>query len=396
MIVLNFNMQRIWYITITTVLMNVCLSLGKVMAQDKQKRKVSMKDSLDNAFDVSDYMIYSNGFILVPIPITEPALGGIGGALVPIFLKKRATVIDTVNGKVRITRVNPDMTAGLAMYTANNSWLTGVFRSGTLTKARITYRTAIAYANINMAFYRSLENAGQRKFDFNFKTVPVYLQALKQFSNARWSAGFQYMFLSTKVAAVRDSLPAFVTPKETKSNVSQLGGVLEYDGRDNIFTPDKGMRVRTDFYWSGDAIGSDYNFWRINYSFLGYTPITPRFIGGFRFEGQQVLEKPPFYLLPYINLRGVPAVEYQGNATLVSEAETRWDLYKRWSLVFYGGVGEAFNDWDNVFKDPLVYSYGTGFRYLIARKFKLRMGFDVARGPNQWAYYIVFGSNWFR
>ena len=62
----------------------------------------------------------------------------------------------------------------------------------------------------------------------------------------------------------------------------------------------------------------------------------------------------------------------------------------------YGGLASAFNDWDQAFAKPVVYSYGTGFRYLLARKFKLRMGVDVARGPEDWAYYIVFGSNWLR
>lgn len=62
----------------------------------------------------------------------------------------------------------------------------------------------------------------------------------------------------------------------------------------------------------------------------------------------------------------------------------------------YGGGASAFAKWDQAFDKPLVYSYGTGFRYLIARKFKLRMGVHVAKGPEQWAYYIVFGSNWLR
>jgi hypothetical protein len=53
-----------------------------------QKKKVSIKDSLDGAFDMSDYLIEAHGFIPVPFIITEPALGGFGVALVPIFLKK--------------------------------------------------------------------------------------------------------------------------------------------------------------------------------------------------------------------------------------------------------------------------------------------------------------------
>jgi hypothetical protein len=64
--------------------------------------------------------------------------------------------------------------------------------------------------------------------------------------------------------------------------------------------------------------------------------------------------------------------------------------------VFFGGAGQAFDKWDEMFDSSLKATYGTGFRYLIARKFKLRMGVDVAKGPEDWAYYIVFGSNWMR
>jgi hypothetical protein len=288
------------------------------------------------------------------------------------------------------------MTAALGLYTANNSWLVGAFRAGTFVKPGITYRAAVAYGDLNLGFYQKLPNGNEKQFLFNFKIVPFYLQGLKQFRNHKWSAGLQYLFLNTKVSLPNDSLPSFVLGKEKNSVVSQLGGVIQYDSRDNIFTPDKGLRVQANFFWSNNAIGSDYNSWRINYSAIGYTPIMPKLIGGLRFEGQQSLGNPPFYLLPYIVLRGVPAARYQGNATLLSEGETRWDLYKRWSLVFFGGTAVAFDKWSNVFENPLVYSYGSGFRYLIARKFKLRMGMDVARGPEQWAYYVVFGSSWFR
>jgi hypothetical protein len=41
-----------------------------------------------------------------------------------------------------------------------------------------------------------------------------------------------------------------------------------------------------------------------------------------------------------------------------------------------------------------VVSGGAGFRYMVARKFKLRMGVDLAKGPDTWAYYIVFGTSW--
>jgi len=96
---------------------------------------VPLKDSLDGAFDLSNYIIEANGFVPVPITITEPALGGFGGGLVPVFLKKRPPYIDSVKGKRIVTPVAPDITGAIAAYTANNTWILAAFRSGTIVKA---------------------------------------------------------------------------------------------------------------------------------------------------------------------------------------------------------------------------------------------------------------------
>jgi hypothetical protein len=366
------------------------LSLINTMGQNKH---VTLKDSLDGAIDLSDYIIYAHGFIVVPTIITEPALGGIGVAVVPVFLKKHEPVIDE-NGRRRIIR--PDITGGIGLYTANESWLVGAFRSGSFIKSRMSYRIMAGYGDMNLSFYENLPNGNDKEFKFNFKSSAFYTQVLKQFRNPKWSAGPQYLFLNSDIKLPSENLPSFVDPKDINSLVSQLGGAIQFDDRDNIFTPDKGIRVQSDFFWSDKTIGSDYDAWRLNLSAIGYHPITKKLISGLRLEGEQAFGSPPFYLLPAINLRGIPSGRYQGKTSLVAETEFRWDLYRRWSLVAYAGGASAFNEWDEAFDEPLVYSYGTGFRYLLARKFKLRMGVDVARGPEEWAYYIVFGSNWLR
>lgn len=359
-----------------------------------QKQHISIRDSIDGAIDLSDYIIYAHGFIVIPSIITEPALGGIGGAVAPIFLKKYEPVIEE-NGKKRF--INPDITGGMGMYTGNKSWLVGAFRSATLIKPKILYRVMAAYDDMNLSFYSKRTNLSDEEFKLNFRSVIFYTQWLKQFNNAKWSAGPQYLFLNSKINLPDFNLPPpFVEPKDIKSTVSQLGAAIQFDGRDNIFTPDKGMRFQSDFFWSDKALGSDYQSWRVNLSAIGYHPVTSNLIAGLRIEGEQAFGSPPFYLEPGINMRGIPAARYMGKTSLVSELELRWDVYRRWSLMGYGGLASAFDDWDQAFAKPVVYSYGTGFRYLLAKKFKLRMGIDVAKGPEQWAYYIVFGSNWMR
>jgi len=372
--------------------LSLLLSLNVISAQ---KRHISVKDSIDGAFDLSDYIIYAHGFIVIPTVITEPALGGIGGAIVPVFLKKHAPVVDE-NGKKRF--INPDITGGIGMYTENKSWMVGAFRSGTLIKPKILYRVMAGYGDMNLSFYaNNRPNLPDQEFKLNFRSTIFYTQWLKQFNNPKWSAGPQYLFLNSKINLPDVALPPpFVQPKDIKSTISQLGAAIQFDGRDNIFTPDKGIRLQSDFFWSDNILGSDYDAWRVNLSAIGFYPLTKKLIGGLRIEGEQAFGNPPFYLLPGINLRGIPAARYQGKTSIVTEAELRWDFYRRWSIMGYGGLASAFNDWDKAFAKPVVYSYGTGFRYLLARKFKLRMGVDVARGPEDWAYYIVFGSNWMR
>jgi len=127
-----------------------------------------------------------------------------------------------------------------------------------------------------------------------------------------------------------------------------------------------------------------------------YKMLGKKLVGGLRIDGQQSFEDPPFYMLPYIEMRGIPSNRYQGKADILTEAEFRWDFIGRWSIMLYSGMGKAFDKWSDFGNAELVYSYGTGFRYLIARKFKLRMGIDIAKGPEDFTYYIVFGSSWLK
>jgi len=48
------------------------------------------------------------------------------------------------------------------------------------------------------------------------------------------------------------------------------------------------------------------------------------------------------------------------------------------------------------FQVPDIVGAGGGFRYLLARQLGLQMGMDAGRGPEGWAFYIIFGSAWLR
>ena len=104
----------------------------------------------------------------------------------------------------------------------------------------------------------------------------------------------------------------------------------------------------------------------------------------------------PFYALPYIVQRGIPAMRYQGENTLVGEVEVRWNLTRRWALLVFGGGGKAYGEFIPFDEARAVGGAGAGFRYLIARKLGMWAGIDLAQGTgsDETDIYFQVGSAW--
>ena len=350
-----------------------------------------LKDTLDGKLDFSRFLIDANGFIPVPFIITEPALGGFGLAIVPMFLtpKKKPPGYSGY--------IPPDITAGFAMYTSNNSWVLGGIHIGSMPAKGIKYRVGGAIGDLNLSFYREVTNKGEKEFAFSVRMIPLFLSLSKKILRQDVYLGVQYFFSANKLTALfADSLPPAIKSNSFNSNVGSLGTFADWDKRDNFFTADKGFRVNVLFTANDNWTGSDFTYQRISGLFNWFIPFQKRWIGGFRMESNVVFGDPPFYALPSLALRGVPAVRFQGYTTALLETEHRVDLNVRWSAVVFAGVGKAMQQ-DESFKDAqTAYNFGGGFRYLIARAFRIRAGIDLAKGPDSFGWYIVFGHNWNR
>ncbi len=364
------------------------------------KKKVSFRDSLDGAFDVSDFLITVHGFIPVPTLVTEPALGGIGGALGLVFMQPPKHFVPSEKQK---TPPRPTIAGAGGMYTANNSWAAGGFYTSEWAKYGIIYTAASAYADINMNFYRTLPLTEKEVHAlFNFKSIPVYVAARKTIGE-RFSAGLKYMFIKTDVSLAKgDTLDGhtffnqLLEKLENKTQVSRISPTFTFDSRDNMFSPNNGIRIDAQMDWSNKALGSDFNFIQTGVEAYGYKTFLKPWVASLRLEWEQMFQDAAFYMLPAISLRGVPANRYQGSITALAETEHRVNIYKRWAVVGFAGLAKAFDTYPGFSDADWIYNYGGGIRYLIARKFKLQMGVDVGFGPDSWGVYIVFGSGWLR
>jgi hypothetical protein len=178
---------------------------------------------------------------------------------------------------------------------------------------------------------------------------------------------------------------------------SGVGLIAEYENFNNIFSPSKGLRFNLTYDQFLKILGSDKDFGKFTFFLHYYQPIIKNaWTAGFRIESQLATGNSPFYMMPFVYLRGVPAMRYQGEFTALVETEQEVTFTRRWSIVGFGGYGKAYKSLEKMDKNSSAWNAGAGFRYLIARLFGLKMGLDIARGPEQWAVYVVIGTAWIK
>ncbi|MFM1892613.1 MAG: hypothetical protein RLZ44_1690 [Pseudomonadota bacterium] len=346
-----------------------------------------LADPTDGAFDLSQHLLERRGFLPVPIIITEPALGyGLGAAAVYFDETVAAKNRDRTAAQ---PLAPPNISAVGGFKTENGSWGAGAGMFRSWREDRFRYLGGLGKVSLNLDFYGPLN----RPRSYELEGLGLVQQLSMRLGQSHWMLGGRYVFLSTK-SDFRPPLPPSIRAAELDVDIGKLGLLLNYDSRDNILTPNRGTFAELELSAARDWLGSSREFENLTARAFHYMPLGEALVLGLRGDFQSVTEGVPFFALPYIGLRGIPALRYQDRRTAVVETELRWNVTPRWALVGFTGAGRAFGRKVDFADAATQTSYGAGIRYLVARRLGLYVGLDVARGPEQDAFYIQVGSAW--
>ena len=376
--------RRLLFPIMIFFMISTCFS---VSAQEKKKFLASFHDSLDNAFDVSDWLINKKGVLVVPTLITEPAVD-YGAAMAALFF----------HSSYSEKKGPPSISGAVGGATLNGTWGAGIFHIGYWKMDHIRYMGAIAKTNANLGFYGSgsLGIPGTESVNLNMDAWVLVQQLKFRLGESDFFLGGSYILLDTyNTFEIPIDIPEFEGIADT-STLSEVSLKFEFDSRNNVFTPTMGFFLGMTGTYSDTWMGGDALYGRLGLTLIGYVPAGNKVFLGLRHEGNYSLGDIPFYARPIISMRGAPLMKYQNRNTLLMEAEVSWNVYKRWFVSGFAGIGNAFESYEEFEAGKSVATLGTGFRYKLARKLGTNMGVDFAVSQDDFAFYIVLGTAWLR
>lgn len=367
----------------------------EVISQETQpevprKGRARFFDPDDGQLDLSYFLENPRGFLPIPIVVTEPAVG-YGGGGVGMFLRPRREAGD--EGWAR-----PDISAVGAVATQNGTWGAFAGDASRWLDGRLRTLVGAGTGQINLDFYGlGLEPSSlDQKVRYSLQFTGIVAQANWQLApKSPWALGLRYVYADVD-PKLRDE-PVFPgLADRVRVKISAPTAIVEFDTRDNVFTPTRGVYAESSWLASREALGASDDFERFQQVVIGWQPVTDNVTLGARGNYAWSSAGTPFFLRPFVQLRGVPAMRFQGDQMASVEAEARWQFFGRWSVVAFGGAGTTRTTRDNFAATQNVGSGGFGFRYELASKFGLHAGIDVAHSPGTTAVYFVVGNAWFR
>ncbi len=359
-----------------------------------QKQKVTFRDSTDGAVDASEFMLSLAGFLAVPTIITEPAIG-YGGGLFGVYFHKKETQESTIN--------RPDISIGGGGLTENSTWFAGGGHLGFWKDDRIRYTGFLFYANPKLDFYFGRDLGIETPVNTDLKFWFLIQKMAFRLGGSDWFIGGEYLYYSSDVGFNETGKPAidFILDNfEQKLTNSGVGVSILLDKRDNIYTTNKGFYWETTTRYFPEWLGTTTAYGAVSSDIKFFLPIIKNDLYlAMKNHTSFVFDNAPFFTYPFVNMRGVKAMRYQGEFINTVEAEARFRIYKRWSLIGFGGIGFVSPTLQYFTINQDVWAGGTGFRYMLARLFNLQAGLDFAwsekdelTGKNQFAFYITVGS----
>jgi len=327
-------------------------------------------------------------FAFIPIITYNRSFGMQFGALVNAYFDLNKN--DTISPASTVNLVGNIFT--------NKTLFVGIFNKLYFDRDHWRTKFGVGYGDIRFQTYFDFDDVlpglGVREengqfIDYQTKVLFLYGEA------ARLIVGRLYLGLRLVYSDLTTEFDTEFIPNEYVK-LFGFGIVSEYDIRDNVFTPYKGMNARIRTFSFLESLGSSNTYHKINFEYNKYFPLSDeptilaRFYGmvsvgsSIPFVGQNVIGRD--------DLRGYSDGKYRANQVYDIQGEYRWTFYKKFGMVAFGGFALATDDFSGTNYSGILPAIGAGLRYKAIPSRNINIGIDAAVGKGDWGLYFRIGE----
>jgi len=208
-------------------------------------------------------------------------------------------------------------------------------------------------------------------------------------------AGVQYDFEQMTMEKVEPGgmLEDGEIPGSRGGLFSGFGVSLDWDTRDAILYPRKGVffQITADTY--GAMTGSDFAFTSLKLDCREYFLVAPDQVLALQAYVRSTAGEVPFHKLAFLGgeslMRGYYKGRFRDKDILAVQAEYRVMVTKRIGVVGFAGLADVFPAFAEFKLKTIKYSLGTGFRYMVNKREGTTLRLDMAWGKRSFGLYFT-------
>lgn len=329
---------------------------------------------------------WPNDLVVAPIPGRSPQLGWQLTLAVGYFLDSDKEDDES----------SPSILGGFGMISENGSYAYGGGAYMHLLDDKFRVKAGAIYADLRYRFYGVGDEQNSLGISMDIlQEMPLY------FATATWRVWEKlYVGLGYTGGTVNTKVK-FLFPDPNL--VNPLGDLdigawmipVEWDSRDHEQFPREGWKIDGRAMLYRESSGSDFDAETYKLEFNHYRSMREQDVLATRLMLRYTGGNAPFFLLSTFggstDLRGYPSGRYRDRMMYALQAEYRWQFSERWIFTGFAGFGEVAESFGD-FGDNFLPAAGLGARFVLSKKHRVGLSFDVAQGKDSTEYYMGVGE----
>lgn len=323
--------------------------------------------------------------VIAPIPGRSPQLGWQLTLAVGYFLDSDEEDDES----------SPSILGGFAMTAENGSYAYGGGAYMHLLDDKLRVKAGAAYMDLRYRFYGIGEQNNLGISIDILQEMPLYFATAtwRVWKNLYVGLGYTSGTVNTKIRLVIPD-PQLVNPLGDL-DIGAWMIPIEWDSRDHEQFPREGWKIDGRVMLYSESSGSDFDAETYKVAFNHYRPMREQDVLATRLLLRYTGGDAPFFLLSTFggstDLRGYPSGRYRDDMMYALQTEYRWQFSERWIFTGFAGFGEVAESLGD-FGDNFLPAAGLGVRFVLSKKHRVGLSFDVARGKDGTEYYFGVGE----